>query len=141
MSERMPERRFNTVLAVLELLDRAYPGLSMGASRALLYVAENPGLSTSELAELCGVTLATASRTVRALAGPDIPHSLPPSLGLVRLGRLGDDRRLVTVELSEVGKAFCRRLDQLIADPRTILSGPAMRAVHQGASVANAGGR
>ena len=98
----------------------------------MLYIAENPGLSTSELAELCGVTLATASRTVRALAGPDIAHSLPPSLGLVRLGRLGEDGRLVTVELSEMGRRFCRRLDQLIAAPRVI---------HQGDPIANADGR
>lgn len=118
---RESQYRFNTVLAALELADRAYPGLSMGAFRALLYIAENPGLSTSELAELCGVTLATASRTVRALAGPDIPHSLPPSLGLVRLGRVGSDRRLVTVELSDAGRGLCRRFDQLIVDPRTIL--------------------
>jgi DNA-binding MarR family transcriptional regulator len=137
----MPQRRFNTVLAVLELLHRAYPGLSMGPLRALLYVAENPGLSTSELAELCGVTLATASRTVRALAGPDIARSLPPSLGLVRLVRLGEDRRLVTVELSEAGRLLCRRFDQLIADPRMILSGDALRAIGQAGRIANTGKR
>lgn len=114
----------------------------MGGFRALLYIAENPGLSTSELADLCGVTLATASRTVRALAGPDIAHSLPPSLGLVRLGRLGEDRRLVTVELSEAGESLCRRFDQLIAVPRVILpAGSAQATPQPGQGASTDGGR
>ena len=120
----MAPRRRNTVLAVLEVVRRQWPSLGLGHLRALLYVAENPGLSLSELSELCGCTLATTSRTMRAMAGPDIEYSLPPSLGLVHLERPQGDLRLVSARLSAAGAALCQQIDLLIGTPETIMPAP-----------------
>jgi DNA-binding MarR family transcriptional regulator len=62
-------RRRNSVLEALVRLRRRRPGVNLTEAIIFLYVAENPGLNVAELARLIGMTLATASRAARGLAG------------------------------------------------------------------------
>lgn len=107
-------RRRNTVLAALEVLRKLHPGLSLTSVRAFLYVAENPGINVSELADVCQMTEATASRVARGLAGPDIDRPLPPSLGLLDYLSSARDPRQRRLRVSEHGLALTARIDQLI---------------------------
>src|ERR1700761_507480 len=107
-------RQRNAVLAALELVRRRYPDLNLVGLRTLLYIAENPGVNVVELAELCGTTTATASRTTRALLPEGVAEALSPKLGLVadRAARLVvRDRSFV---LTESGHALLEEIDAII---------------------------
>jgi DNA-binding MarR family transcriptional regulator len=107
-------RRGNSVLAALEALRKQHTGLSLTSVRAFLYVAENPDINVAELAKVCQMTDATASRVARSLASPDIERPLPPSLGLLDFDSNTNDPRQRRLRLSERGMALARRIDQLI---------------------------
>lgn len=107
-------RQRNAILSGLEVARRAYPELSLMGLVVFLYVAENPGINIAELADVCGTTDATASRTARRLAGPEAGRPLPPSLGLLRFSNQPGDPRVRYLDLSESGEALRRRLDELI---------------------------
>lgn len=87
---------------------------------ALLYVFENEGLTLLDLAEVCGFYLATASRGIRAFAGPDEPGAKPPALGLVELRA---SPRGKTVHLTPAGRAFRAELQAIIAEASPIDEG------------------
>jgi DNA-binding MarR family transcriptional regulator len=107
-------RRRNSVLAALEVLRKLHPGLSLTSVRAFLYTAENPDINVAELAKVCQMTYATASRVARSLASPKIERPLPPSLGLLDFDTNTNDPRQRRLRLSERGLALARRIDQLI---------------------------
>ncbi|QJE72453.1 hypothetical protein HHL28_04485 [Aerophototrophica crusticola] len=63
------KRQRSTPLEVLELFREWDPDVSLKAACAFLYVAENEGISISELAFLLRTSLSTATRVVAALGG------------------------------------------------------------------------
>src|ERR1700761_7005863 len=103
----MRKRRRNSVLESLEILRRNYPEIGLTGILVLLYVAENPGISIAEVAEVSGLTDATASRTVRALVAEDAEGALAPALGLLEAARNPHDARGRALTLSERGRVVC----------------------------------
>lgn len=79
----MARRRRNAVLQSLEVFRALYPHVGLTHIVAFFYIAENEGLSITELSGALGTTIATASRTARALYEEGRPAALPPSLGLI----------------------------------------------------------
>ena len=59
----MARRRRNAVLQSLELFRAVHPSVSLTHVVAYFYVAENEGLSITELSDALSTTIATASRT------------------------------------------------------------------------------
>ena len=86
----------------------------------LLYVAENPGITISELAEVSGCSLATASRTARALAPAGMSGSLPPYLGLVVVQKPRAAPQHKPLYLTSEGVALCLDLDRIIRQARPV---------------------
>lgn len=113
MPDPRHRRRRNTVLSVLELSRRTHPALSIMALRALLYVAENPGLNNAELAQACRVSEATTSRTVRLLSYGDPDRGIT-GMNLVSVAPHPADPRMLCVTLSGAGQRFCAEIDRLI---------------------------
>lgn len=111
----MPERRRrNSVLAALEAARKADPSLSSTGLLVFLYVCENPGLNVRELAQVAGLTEATASRAALALAeGPALLSGEPNPR----------DGRGKILFPSEAGAALRDRIDGLIAEARPIGAG------------------
>jgi DNA-binding MarR family transcriptional regulator len=107
--------RRDAVLAALELFRRIHPPISLTTVRVFLYVADNPGVNVSALAQACGLTEAGASRVARALAGRGIERPLPPSLGLLDSVTSPIDPRERLLGLTERGRALVARIELLIA--------------------------
>lgn len=107
--------RRDAVLAALEAFRRIYPPISLTSVRVFLYVADNPGINVSALAQACGLTEAGASRVARALAGRGIERPLPPSLGLLDSVTSPFDPRERLLGLTERGRALIARIELLIA--------------------------
>jgi DNA-binding MarR family transcriptional regulator len=126
--------RRDGVLAALEMFRRIYPPISLTSVRVFLYVAENPGINVSALAQACGLTEAGASRVARALAGRGIERPLPPSLGLLDSVTSPVDPRERLLGLSERGRALVARIELLIAahTPIVLSVAPSVRAERGG---------
>lgn len=112
-------RRRNSVLDVLEFVRREHPDLTPTGLILFLYIAENPGVTPTELAGIARTTLASASRLSRALLAKDHPEAMPPSLGLVD-SRPGPDPRVRNLVLSGKGRALCEEVDRRIVKAITI---------------------
>ena len=80
------------LLEVLARIERTAPGLSLGQLAMLLHINQNEGVRVSDLARLCGVSDATVSRSVRAMAAAGEPGALKPAHGLIELLRGADGR-------------------------------------------------
>lgn len=87
------------------------PNVRLSTVLAYLYLCENEGLCVSELAAAAGMTLATASRAARSLAGPGTPGALPPAMGLAEIRPDGKVRAL---HLTPAGRALRASLDEII---------------------------
>jgi DNA-binding MarR family transcriptional regulator len=107
-------RRRNSVLESIEHLRSVEPRMNVTEMVVFFYVAENPGINIAELAQVAGLNMATASRSVRALADAETEGSLPPHCGLVDIQPNPDDARGRILNLSEGGRALCRRIDNII---------------------------
>jgi hypothetical protein len=108
-------RRRNAVLEALEAFRRLEPTVNLTQVVAFCYVAENEGLSISELAYLLGATRATGSRTAHSLLPRDGDAALAPYLGLVTITAA---RGAVSksVELTALGRQLRSQIDALIAE-------------------------
>ena len=84
------------------------------------YVAENAGINIAELAQVAGMNMATASRSVRALTSEKTDGALPPYCGLIDIQANPDDARGRLLFLSEAGRKLCRELDRVIRNAVTI---------------------
>lgn len=115
-------RRRDTVLAAIETFRSLDPGITVANIVLFLYVAENEGISVTELASAGGFKKPTASRSIRSLASKGSRWALPPFLGLVEVGAQGPARNSKTIRLTPHGKALCERLDQLISNPVPVRS-------------------
>jgi DNA-binding MarR family transcriptional regulator len=107
-------RRRNSILEAIEQLRKTEPRFNVTEMVVFFYVAENPGINIAELAQVAGLNMATASRSIRALAGPDDEGALPPHCGLVDIQPNPEDARGRILNLSEAGRALCRKLDRVI---------------------------
>lgn len=116
MSEPVKRRR-NTLLAALELMRRSAGRPNLTQVVAFLYVCENEGLNVAQLADLLGLTSATASRAATCLeAAP------PEGMGWVA-SRSGDQlahARLLFLTAS--GRSIRDRLQGLIEEVRPIVT-------------------
>ncbi|MDO1558857.1 MarR family transcriptional regulator [Brevundimonas sp. 2R-24] len=117
---KVRRRRRNSCLQTLELLRAEAPGLSLTEALVFLYVAENEGLNMREVAQVCGLSDSTASRTTRALADGDDPLSLPPARGWIEVRRNPADGRGRTLYLTESGRGLVDAIDRALADAITI---------------------
>ena len=117
---RPPARKRNSCLQALEEVR----GLSQAATLkdvvAFLYICENEGINLRELAQVCGFTDSTASRTARSLAPRGSAGALPPALGLIELRPDPRDDRGRTLHLTEAGRRLRERIDRLIAEARPV---------------------
>lgn len=113
-------RRRNTGLDIMERLRAQGDGMTFNAMLVFMYVAENEGVNVTDLARMCRMTEATASRSARALATPDSPSALPPSLGLLELRQDPYDGRGRMVYLTALGKKLSAEIDASIRNAVTI---------------------
>ena len=113
-------RRRNAVLDSMERLRAIGEGMTFNAMLVFMYVAENEGINVSELAQICRMTEATASRSARALAPPDAPGALPPSLGLIELRQDPFDGRGRLLFLTAAGRRLREKIDETIRRGDTI---------------------
>lgn len=116
----MPRRR-DSLLEALELLRGAEPAVSLTHTLAFLYICENEGLNVSELAAVCRMTIATASRTARALTAPGAPDSLRPSTGWVESRPNPTDSKGRVLFLTDEGRRLRDQLDLIIRECQTIV--------------------
>jgi DNA-binding MarR family transcriptional regulator len=116
-------RRRDTVLAAIETFRALDPGINMSNILVFLYVAENEGISVTELATISGLKKPTASRSIRALTPRGSRWALSPYLGLVELCAQGPARNSKTIRLTRQGRDLCARIDRLIANPVRICAG------------------
>jgi DNA-binding MarR family transcriptional regulator len=113
-------RRRNTILEGLELFRSANAPRSFTSFILFLYACENEGLSFSELAELAGMPVASASRLIRSLTGLEPDRGIEPALFQVE--EPASDRRLKMIWLTEDGRAMRDALEGLIAAAHPIRS-------------------
>jgi DNA-binding MarR family transcriptional regulator len=104
------------VLEALELIREVTPKLGPVDQIALLYVAENPGISIAELAHVARVNMMTASRIARRLAG----QGEGEGAGLVDIRPNPADARGLMLFLTPEGAALCAGIDRSIAASVTI---------------------
>jgi DNA-binding MarR family transcriptional regulator len=139
-AEAVRVHRRDAVLAALEMFRRIYPPISLTSVRVFLYVADNPGIKVSALAQACGLTEAGASRVARALAGRGVERPLPPSLGLLDSMTNPVDPRERLLGLTERGRALVARIELLVAAhaPIVVSVDPIVRAEHRDARASQA---
>ena len=113
-------RRRNTGLDIMERLRAQGEGMTFNAMLVFMYVAENEGINVSDLARVCRMTEATASRSARAQAAPGVPGGLPPHLGLLELRPDPYDGRGRLLFLSDRGRELRDQIDTVIREARTI---------------------
>jgi len=115
-----PTRRRNTVLETMERLRALGEGMTFNAMLVFMYICENEGINVSELAQVCRMTEATASRSARALTSPNTAGALPPSLGLVELRQDPFDGRGRLLFLTAAGRKLRDAVDESIRAAVTI---------------------
>ena len=119
-AELSATRRRNTGLDIMERLRAQGDGMTFNAMLVFMYVAENEGINVTDLARMCRMTEATASRSARALATPQSLSALPPSLGLLELRQDPYDGRGRMVYLTAAGKTLAGEIDASIRNAITI---------------------
>jgi len=110
-----PGRRRNTILEALELFRSASAPRSFSSFVLFLYACENEGLTFSELAELGGMSVASASRIIHSMIGRLAEPECGIDPPLLAVGGSAADRRLKALYLSEEGRALRDALERLIA--------------------------
>lgn len=107
-------------MRMLRHLRERHAGFTTTELMTLLAVAENEGITVKGLSQVCGFTMATASRTARGLASADMPGALAPYRGLTVLMRGPHENRFRHLFLTPAGRALCRELDTILARPGAI---------------------
>jgi DNA-binding MarR family transcriptional regulator len=111
------KRRRDTILQALEIFRARNQGLTLTHLVVLLYVAENEGVTLSELAGVVGLSLATTSRAARALTSAEETDSLAPYAGLLHVRPNPANSNGRVVRLSIHGQALIAKFDALIGAP------------------------
>lgn len=102
--------------SVLALLGGRFNDFTLTELAVFVAVVENEGLTVSSVARLCRFTGATASRTIRRMAPPELPGALPPARGLLTLARGPHDNRSRHVFLTSYGRQLCDAINAIMAD-------------------------
>ena len=113
-------RRRNTILESLELFRAASAPRSFSSFVLFLYACENEGLTFSELAELAGMSVASASRIIRSMVGSLAAPECGIDPPLLAVDGSPTDRRLKALYLTEEGRALRDALELMIAAARPI---------------------
>lgn len=100
-------RQRNAVLEAMEIMRRASVE-RVPTMIAFLYLSENEGLCISELAEVSGLNMATASRAAADLVSTDRVG------GTEALARLEPSGRVRTLKLTRQGERLRDQIDQII---------------------------
>jgi DNA-binding MarR family transcriptional regulator len=113
-------RRRNSMLEGMELFRSVRTQRSFSALILFLYACENEGLTFTELAELAGMPIASASRLIRSLLGHHdrANQAVDPPLFEVQMSP--SDARIKAIVLSEEGRAMRDAFESLIAAARPI---------------------
>jgi DNA-binding MarR family transcriptional regulator len=111
----MIRRRRNSCLAVIETMRRSWGDVSLNEAVTFLYICENEGVNLSELIQLTGLSLSSASRASRRLLSKDAAHALPPALGLVAVAVQSTDKRSRVFFLTDAGRAARDEMNAIIA--------------------------
>jgi DNA-binding MarR family transcriptional regulator len=109
----LPRHR-DSILEALEILRAAEPAISLTHTLAFLYICENEGLNISELSAVCRTTIATASRTARALTAATAHDTIKPSAGWVESRPNPADSKGRVLYLTEAGQQLRARIDVVI---------------------------
>jgi DNA-binding MarR family transcriptional regulator len=109
-------RQRSTVLAALELFRKLDAPHSLNAATVFLYVCENEGVNTTELAHLSRLSVASVCKIAKAFATLE-------SGGLLEFASTFADKRLKMVYLTPAGRALRAELDTLITAARPIRVG------------------
>lgn len=110
----MPRRR-NSALRVVELFRGLSGELVLNDLVVFMYICENEGLNVTELAQVCKITEATASRRSRALAEASMPGAISPAIGLVEAFQ-GEDGRQRLLYLTKKGRDLRNLMADIIAE-------------------------
>jgi DNA-binding MarR family transcriptional regulator len=113
-------RRRNTILEGLELFRAVRAPRSFSSLILFLYTCENEGLTFTELADLAGIPLASASRLIRSLTGRGDGVERGVDTPLFRIETSTHDRRLKQIRLTEEGLRMRQAFETLIAAARPI---------------------
>ena len=116
----MRSRRRDAVLECVELFRGSGVQVTLTQVMAFLYIAENEGLSITELGLVCGTTLPTASRAARSLYPSERPEALPPFLGLVEPHQHPAIAHGRLLHLTGAGEQLRDRIDGIIRDAAPI---------------------
>jgi DNA-binding MarR family transcriptional regulator len=106
-------RQRSSVLAAFEAFRKLDAPQSLNAATVFLYVCENEGVNTTELAHLCRLSVASVCKIAKAFASAE-------GGALLEFGDAPTDRRLKLVYLSAAGRALRDELDTLIKAARPI---------------------
>jgi DNA-binding MarR family transcriptional regulator len=121
MSAATAEAQRGSVLKTLEYFRARAPDVSLNSIVAFLQICEHEGAALKDIAYICRLTDATASRSVRALAAPETIGALPPALGLIEIFQNPDDARGRLVFLTQEGRALRDAIDAPAEPARAIL--------------------
>lgn len=115
-----PRRRRNTILAALELFRGLGIPRGFNAMLTFLYVCENEGLTVTELAQVTRMSVASAARLTRIVAGSDPLEPAPAEAVLLELRPSTKDKRVSNVHLTERGREVRNQLERIIRDAAPI---------------------
>lgn len=118
----MSHREPSACLAVLRMLNRLNPSMSLADAVMLVCVFENEGINFSELRLLTGFGSSLCSRGIRRFAAPSAQDALHPYLSLLEVKIQKNDRRNRTIHLTSEGIGLRAELDAHIAHARPILA-------------------
>ena len=128
-------RQRSCILSAVEVFRTVGADLNLSEILCFLYVCENEGIGIKALASLCGLTVATTSRSVRDLCDG---RANRVGAGLMIMEVTAIDLRGRTVYLSPKGLELRDRLNGFIAEARPIesLQAPSLLTVRPSRSAA-----
>ncbi len=107
-------RRRSTILESLEIFRRLGVPRGFNSMVIYLYVCENEGLTVTELAQVAKMSVASAARLTRIIAGTDPLEPAPPEAVLLELRSSTKDKRVSNVHLTKRGREVRDELEQII---------------------------
>jgi DNA-binding MarR family transcriptional regulator len=106
-------QHITTLRDAMRLCKSASATLRVTQVELLLTVSLKPGLTQTELATECGVTLAAISRSVDVLGAGGRRDGVSGKLGLIEARRNANDDRILQVFLTPKGEQFVSLLEAM----------------------------
>ena len=107
----MPLSRSRNGLAACQFIATVHPQFRFSQYRFLLVVAENPGLTQTEVAKLLDVTLAAVSRAVDTLGPKGRKDRLNGGRKFIETKRDPEDDRNLLLFITPAGMSFLEQLE------------------------------